>query len=78
MAPRKKRAVEPQAPSDPLHKIAGLLAILVTKEMETDDAARLLEGAGFSDPEISGILGTSEGYMRKLRFNARNAKKRRK
>jgi hypothetical protein len=45
--------------------------------MEKDEAAKLLEGIGFTDPEINGVLGTSESYLRVMRYNARKAKKRR-
>jgi len=44
--------------------------------MEKDEAAKLLEGIGFTDPEINGVLGTSESYLRVMRHNARKAKKR--
>jgi hypothetical protein len=76
VAPRKKRDAENRAPVDPLQKIAGLLAIQVARDMEKDEAAKLLEGIGFTDPEINGVLGTSESYLRVMRHNARKAKKR--
>jgi hypothetical protein len=78
VAPRKKRDADADAKTDPLDKIAGLLAVHVTRDMEKDVAARFLEGLGFTDPEINGALGTSEGYMRQLRFQQRKARKKRK
>ena len=61
-----------------LDRIAGLLALLVTKDMEKEDAAVRLGGVGFSDREIAGILGVTEGYVRLSRFRAKGAKKTRK
>ncbi|MET4449495.1 DNA-directed RNA polymerase specialized sigma24 family protein [Bradyrhizobium sp. GM2.2] len=61
-----------------LDRIAGLLALLVTKDMEREDAAVRLGGVGFSDREIAGILGVTEGYVRLSRFRAKGAKKTRK
>lgn len=61
-----------------LDRIAGLLALLVTKNMDKEDAAVRLVGVRFSDREIAGILGVSEGYVRLSRFRAKGAKKTRK
>lgn len=61
-----------------LDRIAGLLALLVTKGMEREDAAVRLGGVGFSDREIAGILGVTEGYVRLSQFHAKGAKKTRK
>lgn len=78
MAPRKRRDVEAPPPADPLQKIASLLAIMVTKEMETEQAAKLLERIRFTDPEINSVLGISDSYLRVMRFKSRKAKKARK
>ena len=39
-----------------LDRIAGLLALLVTKDMEKEDAAVRLGGVGFSDREIAILI----------------------
>lgn len=78
MAPRKKPSVEASSPADPLQKIASLLAILITKEMETEEAAKLLERVRFADPEIKSVLGISDSYMRVMRYKNRQAKKARR
>jgi hypothetical protein len=44
-------------------KIARLLAVIVTKEMEKDDAALKLDSIGFDAKEISAILDVGENYV---------------
>jgi hypothetical protein len=63
-----------------LEKIAGLLAAYVTREMKPEDATLLLEGAGFTDREITELLGVSDSYVRQVRFQrrAKKGKKKRK
>jgi hypothetical protein len=61
-----------------LDRVAGLLALLVVKDMEKEDAAVRLGAVGFSDREIAGIIGVTEGYVRLSRFRAKGAKKTRK
>ena len=61
-----------------LDRIAGLLALLVTKDMDKEDAAVRLGGVGFSDREIADILGVTDGYVRLSRFRAKGAKRTRK
>jgi len=56
-------------------KIAGLLAMLVTKDMEKEDASVRLSGVGFTDREIAGILSVTEGYVRLSRFRSKGARK---
>jgi hypothetical protein len=58
-------------------KIARLLAILVTREMVTDDAALKLDAIGFSASEISLLLDVGPNYVNVARHRkAKKAKKR--
>jgi len=61
-------------------KIARLLALIVIKEMETDDAAMKLLGVGFGPREISALLGVGDNYVHvvKNRRKVGRAKKVRK
>ncbi|MDL9979036.1 sigma-70 region 4 domain-containing protein [Microbacterium candidum] len=47
-----------------IDKVANLLAVLVVKDMNKSTAAAVLATAGFSNKEIAGLLGTSEGSVR--------------
>ena len=80
--PARKRAVaaadQDEQGSPALDKIAGLLALIATHDMEKEAAALRLGGVGFSDREIAGLLGVREGYVRLARFKAKRAKKPRK
>jgi hypothetical protein len=81
-AVRKRRAVAADESAEQgtsaLDKIAGLLALHVVKEMEKEEAAARLGGVGFSDREIAGILGVTDGYVRLARFRAKAARNTRK
>jgi hypothetical protein len=44
-------------------KIAGCLALIATKGMDTDDAALKLDGIGFTAREIAGLLDVGENYV---------------
>ncbi len=44
-------------------KIARLLALIATRDMETDDAALKLDGVGFSSREIADLLGVGTNYV---------------
>jgi hypothetical protein len=44
-------------------KIAGLLALIATKDMDTDDAALKLDGIGFNAREISALLDVGANYV---------------
>ncbi|MGB8226361.1 MAG: hypothetical protein WCE45_05780 [Sedimentisphaerales bacterium] len=61
-------------------KIARLLALIVTKDMESEDAALKLDSVGFSAREISNLLGVGPNYVNvaKHRKKAGGAKKARK
>jgi hypothetical protein len=77
-AKRAASAENPEKGVPAMDKIAGLLALLATADMDTDDAAVKLGGVGFIDREISTLLGVSDGYVRQARFRAKGTKKARK
>src|SRR5689334_3968030 len=52
-------------------KIARLLAILVVRDLETDDAAPKLHGAGFSAREISDLLDVGSNYLNVAKHRSR-------
>lgn len=47
---------------DPLEKIARLLAIGFTKDLEKEEAARRLLAVGFDSPLIGGLLGVGPNF----------------
>jgi hypothetical protein len=49
--------------TSPAEKIAGLLALIATKDMDTDDAALKLDGIGFNAREISALLDVGTNYV---------------
>jgi hypothetical protein len=68
MAPRKRKAdaAAEGAAGDgtsTADKIAGLLALIATKGMDTDDAALKLDGIGFNAREISALLDIGPNYV---------------
>jgi hypothetical protein len=67
MADRKRKAAAADEDSDhaasAADKIAGLLALIATQGMETDEAAIKLDAIGFSAREISLLLGVSSSYV---------------
>ena len=79
---KSKRAVasaeDPKKGLPAIDKIAGLLALIATQTMDTDNAAVKLGGVGFNDREISVLLGVSDVYARQARFRAKGTKKARK
>ena len=85
MAPRKqaKRAAAsvetPQKGIPALDKIAGMLALIAIRRMDKDEAALKLDGIGFSNKEISVLLGVGTNYVNVARFRKnRPAKKAKK
>jgi hypothetical protein len=48
-------------------KIAGLLALIATREMDTDNAALKLDAIGFSAREISALLDVGPNYVNVVR-----------
>jgi hypothetical protein len=63
----RKRKVAAEANGDKsvpaAEKIAALLALFVTKEMNTDDAAIKLDSIGFTAREISSLLDVGPNYV---------------
>jgi hypothetical protein len=70
----KKRNGEGEDQLGALDKIARLFAAHITRGMKPDEATLIMEGAGFTDREITELLGVSDSYVRQVRFQ-RNAKK---
>lgn len=68
---RKPAAAAEAAPADPATKIASLLALIATKDMDKDDAALKLDAIGFNAHEISALLDVGPNYV----FLARHHKK---
>jgi hypothetical protein len=66
VAKRAKRADAPK--SDNMDLIARLLALLVVKGAEKDDAVIQLGVVGFDDKTVSELLGVTESSIRGLRF----------
>lgn len=50
-----------------LEKIAGLLALIATKDMEKETAALKLDAIGFTSHEISALLDVGENFVRVAR-----------
>lgn len=61
---------------DPLDRIARILALLLVRGLDKDDAALQLEGAGFDAREISEMLGVSGNYLHSLKNRRKTSKKR--
>lgn len=55
----------------PLDKIANLLALLLTRELNKSAAVGTLSSAGFSTKEIAALIGTTEASVRALASQAR-------
>lgn len=60
--------------SDPLDRIANLIALLLVKGMSKTESAPTLAAAGFTNKQIAELLVTSEGTVRKLISRAHKAK----
>jgi hypothetical protein len=56
-------------------KIAGCLALLATKGMDTDDAALKLDGIGFTAREIAALLDVGENYVNVARHRKKSGGK---
>lgn len=73
----KKRAVaaaeEGGDKGSALDRIANLLAIIATRDMEKDDAALKLDAIGFSPTEVASLLDVGTNYVQVARFRKRNA-----
>jgi hydrogenase/urease accessory protein HupE len=60
-------------PANAMEKLARVVAIGVTKDMDKEEAARRLLGAGFVAATIGGILGVNANFANVAK--ARGAKK---
>ncbi|EIG62917.1 hypothetical protein [Bradyrhizobium sp. WSM1253] len=69
-APAAEGAEDKSSPA--LDKIAGLLALIATKELDTDTAALKLVACGFSAREISGLLDVGPNYVNVARHRKKN------
>lgn len=74
MGKRNDEAVKPDA----MQKVARLLALLVVRGVDKDDAALQLEGVGFDAREISEMLGVNENYLHALKNRRKTSDKRKK
>ncbi len=81
MAKRRAKAAAPvdhdTAPRSSIDKIAGLLALIATREMDTDDAALKLDGIGFNAREISTLLDVGPNYVNVARHRKKSGGRRR-
>ena len=72
MAKKARRAPAaaevPAAGKTPADKIAGVLALIATKDMDKDDAALKLDAIGFSSKEIADLLNVGGNYVNVARF----------
>uniref|UniRef100_Q07LD8 Uncharacterized protein n=1 Tax=Rhodopseudomonas palustris (strain BisA53) TaxID=316055 RepID=Q07LD8_RHOP5 len=59
--------------SSALDRIANLLAIIATRDMDKDDAALKLDAIGFSPTEVASLLDVGTNYVQVARFRKRNA-----
>lgn len=48
--------------ADPMERIARLLAILATKGLDNEEAARRLLSVGFDATQIGGLLGVNPNF----------------
>jgi hypothetical protein len=51
-----------------LDKIAGLLALVATRDMDKDSAALQLDAIGFTSREIAGLLDVGTNYVNVARY----------
>jgi hypothetical protein len=79
MAKRRKKPAADAAPGATVQdKIAGCLALIATRGMETADAALKLDAIGFDAGEISALLDVGSNYVNVERHRkATGAKKKR-
>jgi hypothetical protein len=64
MPNRRRGAAAAEKPATSLQeKIAGCLALIATKGLDTDDAALKLDAIGFSAQEIGALLDVGPNYV---------------
>lgn len=78
MAPRRRKPAaiaEGQAGNgaSAADKIAGLLALIATRDMDTNDAALKLDAIGFSAREISALLNVGPHYVNVVRHRKKGS-----
>ena len=76
-AARKRAPVADEAAdrgTPALDKIAGLLALIATRDMDKESAGLKLDAIGFTSHEISALLDVNENFVRVARH--RKSKKR--
>jgi hypothetical protein len=69
-----KKAKSETVRLDPLEKIARLLAMIATRDLEKEEAARRLLSAGFDSPQIGGILGVGPNFANVAKNRSPRAK----
>lgn len=78
MAKRKREpaAVDEAVPGISVaNKIAGLLVLIATRGMDTDDAALKLDAIGFDAREISALLNVGPNYVNVARHRKKSSGK---
>lgn len=73
---QRTKSADDVPPATAADKIAGVLALIAIKEMETDDAALKLDAIGFTSKEICALLNVAPSYVSVARFRAKRGKKR--
>jgi hypothetical protein len=58
---------------DPMERIARVLAMIATRELEKEEARRLLS-VGFDSPQIGGILGVGPNFANVAKSRSPKAK----
>jgi hypothetical protein len=77
MAPQKRRSAATRNGDDEkgasaADKLARLLAIIVTEDMDTDAAALKLDAIGFDAREISALLDVGPNYVNVARHRKKS------
>lgn len=82
MAPRRRKSAAADggdvAETSAMEKIARLLAVVATKDMDTDDAALKLDAIGFDAQEIAMVLGVGSNFVNVARHRSKTKKGRAK
>jgi hypothetical protein len=70
-----KKAKGEASKIDVMEKIARLLAVIAIKDLKDDQAALLLDGAGFDAREIGEMLHVNDNYIHSLKNRLKGKKK---
>ena len=73
MARKQSKTVETAKPES-MEMIARLLALLVIRGVEKDEACAQLSGVGFDNKAIADMLGMTESAVRGVHFRRSKAK----